>query len=40
VHKDLDKTCESLAALSKQDAATFRELWNTYCLEMRRCWCR
>jgi phytoene dehydrogenase-like protein len=35
VHKDLDKTCESLARFSKQDAATFRELWNTYCLEMR-----
>jgi phytoene dehydrogenase-like protein len=35
VYKDLDKTCASLARFSKQDAATFRELWNTYCIEMR-----
>ena len=35
IHKDLDRTCESLARFSKQDAATFRELWNTYCVEMR-----
>ena len=35
IHKDLDKTCASLARFSKQDAETFRELWNTYCVEMR-----
>jgi len=35
IHKDLDKTCASLARFSKQDAATFRDLWNTYCVEMR-----
>ena len=35
IHEDLDKTCESLARFSKQDAATFRELWNTYVVEMR-----
>jgi len=35
VYKDLDKTCASLARFSKQDAATFRELWNAYCTEMR-----
>src|SRR5712691_9328614 len=35
IHKDLDATCASLARFSKQDAETFRELWNTYCLEMR-----
>ena len=35
IHKDLDRTCQSLARFSKQDATTFRELWNTYCLEMR-----
>jgi phytoene dehydrogenase-like protein len=35
IHKDLDKTCASLARFSKQDAETFRELWQTYCVEMR-----
>ncbi|MBV9556691.1 MAG: NAD(P)/FAD-dependent oxidoreductase [Pseudolabrys sp.] len=35
IHEDLDKTCESLGKFSKQDAATFRELWNTYVVEMR-----
>lgn len=35
IHKDLDRSCASLARFSKQDAATFRELWNTYCVEMR-----
>ena len=35
IHKDLDKTCASLARFSKQDAETFRTLWHTYCLEMR-----
>jgi phytoene dehydrogenase-like protein len=35
IHKDLDKTCASLARFSKQDAETFRALWHTYCLEMR-----
>ena len=31
IHKDLDKTCASLARFSKQDAATFRELWRAGC---------
>jgi len=35
IYKDLDKTCASLARFSKQDAETFRELWHTYCEEMR-----
>ena len=35
IHKDIDKTCASLARFSKQDAQTFRELWNAYCVEMR-----
>jgi phytoene dehydrogenase-like protein len=35
VHKDLDKTCASLARFSKQDAETFRALYHTYCIEMR-----
>jgi phytoene dehydrogenase-like protein len=35
VHKDLDKTCASLARFSKQDAEAFRALWHTYCVEMR-----
>ncbi len=35
IHRDLDLTCKSLARFSKQDAETFRELWNTYCVEMR-----
>ena len=35
IHKDLDRTCASLARFSKQDADTFRELWHTYCEEMR-----
>jgi phytoene dehydrogenase-like protein len=35
VHKDLEKTCASLARFSKQDAETFRTLWHTYCIEMR-----
>ena len=35
IYKDLDKTCASLARFSKQDAETFRELWNAYCIEMR-----
>lgn len=35
IHKDLDRTCASLARFSRQDADTFRELWHTYCEEMR-----
>src|SRR5664279_2250126 len=35
VHKDINKSCASLARFSKQDAETFRELWHAYCLEMR-----
>ncbi|MFN3655845.1 MAG: phytoene desaturase family protein [Pseudolabrys sp.] len=35
IHKDLDKTCASLARFSRQDAETFRELWHAYCEEMR-----
>jgi phytoene dehydrogenase-like protein len=35
VHKDIDKTCASLARFSKQDADSFRELWHTYCIKMR-----
>ncbi len=35
IHKDLDKSCASLARFSKQDAETFRDLWHTYCEEMR-----
>ena len=35
IHQDLDKTCASLARFSKQDADTFRELWQRYCVELR-----
>lgn len=35
IHRDLDKTCASLARFSKHDAETFRVLWHTYCVEMR-----
>lgn len=35
IHKDIDKTCASLARFSRQDAETFRDLWRTYCEEMR-----
>ena len=35
VHQDLERTCASLARFSKQDAASFRALYNTYCVEMR-----
>jgi phytoene dehydrogenase-like protein len=35
IYKEIDKTCASLARFSRQDANTFRELWNTYCIEMR-----
>jgi phytoene dehydrogenase-like protein len=35
IHKDLDKSCASLARFSKQDAETFRALWHMYCEEMR-----
>ena len=35
IHKDLDKTCASLARFSKRDAETFRELHNTYSVGMR-----
>jgi phytoene dehydrogenase-like protein len=35
IYKDLERSCASLARFSKQDAETFRELWNTYCVEMR-----
>ena len=35
IHKDLDKTCASLARFSRQDAEAFRELYNTYCVTMR-----
>jgi len=35
IHKDIDKTCASLARFSKQDADSFRALYHTYCIEMR-----
>ena len=35
IHKDLDKTCASLARFSKQDAETFRTLSHAYCDAMR-----
>ena len=35
VHKDIEKTCASLARFSKQDADSFRELYQTYCVKMR-----
>lgn len=35
VHKDLDKTCASLARFSKRDAETFRELHHLYGRKMR-----
>ena len=35
IHKDLDKTCASLARFSKRDAETFRDLHNTYSIGMR-----
>lgn len=35
IHKDLDKTCASLARFSKRDAETFRALHNTYSQQMR-----
>src|SRR5262245_7528829 len=35
VHKDLDKTCKSLARFSRRDADTFRELYHLYCVGMR-----
>ncbi len=35
IHQDLDKTCASLARFSKQDADTFRDLWQRYCVELR-----
>jgi phytoene dehydrogenase-like protein len=35
IYKDLERSCASLARFSKQDAETFRELWQTYCVEMR-----
>ena len=35
IHKDIDRTCASLARFSKRDADSFRALWHTYCIEMR-----
>jgi phytoene dehydrogenase-like protein len=35
IHKDLDKTCASLARFSKRDAETFRELHHAYSVGMR-----
>jgi phytoene dehydrogenase-like protein len=38
IHKDLDKTCASLARFSKRDAETFRELHHLYARKMRPLW--
>src|SRR3974377_1337366 len=35
IYKDLERACRSLPRFSKQDAPTFRDLWQTYCVEMR-----
>ena len=35
IHRDLDKTCASLARFSKRDADTFRALHHTYARDMR-----
>src|SRR5262245_41549705 len=35
IHKDLDKTCSSLARFSRRDAEIFRALHQAYCIEMR-----
>ncbi|MBN43508.1 MAG: hypothetical protein CL573_08495 [Alphaproteobacteria bacterium] len=35
IHKNLDKTCDSLARFSKHDADTFRELHHRYVVELR-----
>jgi phytoene dehydrogenase-like protein len=35
VHKDLEKTCASLARFSRKDAESFRHLYQTYCVELR-----
>ncbi len=35
IHKDLQKTCASLARFSERDAATFRELYQRYVIELR-----
>ena len=35
VHKDLDKTCASLARFSARDAETFRELHFLYAIKLR-----
>jgi phytoene dehydrogenase-like protein len=35
IHKDLGKTCASLARFSRQDAETFRALYHDYCVELR-----
>ena len=35
IHKDLEKTCASLARFSKRDADTFRELYHRYVEELR-----
>lgn len=35
IHKDLDRTCASLARFSKRDAETFRELHHRYVVELR-----
>lgn len=35
IHKDLDRTCASLARFSKRDADTFRDLYHRYVEEMR-----
>jgi phytoene dehydrogenase-like protein len=35
IHKDLERTCMSLARFSRRDAETFRELHHLYALKMR-----
>ena len=35
IHKDLEKTCASLARFSRHDAEAFRALYHTYCEQMR-----
>ena len=35
IHQDLDATCASLTRFSKQDAETFRELYQLYAVKMR-----
>ena len=35
IHKDLEKTCNSLSRFSKSDADTFRELYHLYAVKMK-----